>query len=161
MAATSLSDHLWAVTFLLAGIDALQRRRPVQAGVWWGLAIGTRMATVVLVVAAVVADAIGQRRSARPSRPAITAGAVALLVGAACFIPPWLSVGRTTDFLRRQFDYEGLTSLVGGWLVKNEIFLGVPAWLVVLVALPVLVAALRQWKALDGGSVRHPGGHWG
>ena len=56
IAATSLGDFVWALGLVLAGAVAAQRDRRVVAGVLFGLAIGCRASSVLLVVAWLLAE---------------------------------------------------------------------------------------------------------
>lgn len=143
IASTSLVDHVWALGFFAAGLDAAQRRRPVVAGLLWAAAISSRLATVVLVAAYVVAALPARQRERR----ALAAGALGLALGALAFVPAWLSVGRSRAFLENSFGSPSLVSLLGRWALKQELFLGLPALVLVVVALPVLVRTTRDRRA--------------
>ncbi len=140
IAATSMADHVWAVAFLLLGVDAIQRDRPLAAGIWWALAIGTRLASGVVVIAAVLAEVGTARDRDRASR-AVRALAIALVLGGAWFVPPWLWAGRSAHFLQNQFVFTGWLTTAGRWLVKHELFIGLPAAAVLLAGWRVVVSA--------------------
>ncbi|MEO7557029.1 MAG: hypothetical protein ABIV94_10560 [Acidimicrobiales bacterium] len=145
IAATSLADHVWALALLVVGIWLAQSKRPVLAGIGFGLSIATRLATGVLVAAYLVTAFRGcaERRSRRPTLvTAAAAGAVAL----ACFVPAWLSVGRSREFLRNELQFISVANSAGRWLVKNELVVGIPAWIVLLVGAPILWAGARRWR---------------
>ena len=159
IAATSLGDYLYALAFLLLGIDAAQRDHRVLAGLAFGTAIGFRSATGFLVAAYLLAEVTGgsidDDRTESPDRvraghwrATITTGLVTLLLGAAWFVPSWLSVGRTTQFLQNQLRAGPFFVMVGRWGVKNLAFFGVLTLLVLLVRSPVLVAALVRFREL-------------
>jgi hypothetical protein len=143
IAATSLADHLWGLAFLVGGIDARQRSRPWVAAVPWGLAIGCRASTGLLVAAVVLGEIVATRHVKRES---LVAAGGAALIGALLFIPSWLSVGRSSAFLDNALTWPGAVSLVGRWAVKHELFLGLPAVVVLLVGLGPLIAGLRRWR---------------
>ena len=75
IAATSLGDFAWALGLLLAGAVAARRDHRVLAGVLFALAIGCRLSTVFLVVAWLVAEQLGDRRTRAPVRSTIITGA--------------------------------------------------------------------------------------
>jgi len=142
--ATSLSDALWAIAFLLGGIEASQRRRPWLAGALWALAIGCRMATVLLVVAYLVAETVVRRRL---SRRTVVSGAVAGVLAVALFVPAWASAGRATNFLQNTFGSPTLPGLLGRWALRQALFVGLPALVVLAVGWGSLVDAARRWRS--------------
>ena len=99
VSATSLIDALWAIAFLLGGVEAAQRRRPWLAGTLWALAIGCRMATVLLVVAYLAADAI-LRRSCR-GRPWFPVSSPVFSVVRCSFLRGSRSAARPTSWRTR------------------------------------------------------------
>jgi hypothetical protein len=157
IAATSVGDYLWALAFLLVGIERFLARRPIVAGGLWALAIGCRASTVVLVAAFLVAELLATRRD---RVPVLVAGGMALLGAVVLFVPAWWSVGRDGDFLRAEFDWGGWITHVGRSLVKNVVVVGLFGAVVVLAGLSTLVAAARRWPsetlvrfALIGGAL--------
>jgi hypothetical protein len=142
VSATSLSDALWALAFLLGGIEVAQRKRPWLAGALFALAIGCRMATGLLVVAYLLAEVVVRRRLER--RTAI-AGGVALVAGAALFIPAWLSVGRSADFLQNSFGSPTVSGLFGRWVLKQALFIGFPALIVLAIGWRSVLDAARRF----------------
>jgi len=140
IAATSLADHLWALALLVTGIWLAQSERPVLAGIGFGLSIATRIATGVLVVAFLLPT----RR--RAHRPTLVTAATTAAVALACFVPSWLSAGRSREFLRNEFQFISLSNSAGRWLVKNELVLGIPGWVVLVAGAPILWAGVRRWR---------------
>ena len=69
IAATSLGDFVWALGLVLAGAVFASRDRRLVAGVLFGLAIGCRASSVLLVLAWFVAELIGRGRLAGPDAP--------------------------------------------------------------------------------------------
>ena len=159
IAATSLGDYLYALGFLLLGIDAAQRDHRVLAGLAFGTAIGFRSATGLLVAAYLLAEVTGRsidddpagdpdRTRAEHWRAIITTGVVTLALGAAWFVPAWLSVGRTTQFLQNQLRAGPFFVMVGRWGVKNVAFFGVLTLVILVVRSPVLLAAVARFRDL-------------
>ena len=95
IAGTSTGDFIWALAFFVWGALMHLQGRSVLAGVLFGLAIGSRSTTLLLVAAFLLAD--GWDRAHR--RRCLTTAALALPLGAAFFIPSWLSYHRTFEFL--------------------------------------------------------------
>ena len=159
VAATSLGDYLYALAFLLLGIVAAERDRRILAGLAFGLSIGFRSATGLLVAAYLLAELTGRSIDDDPAldaaairrrhvRAAALTGAVAGISAVVWFIPPWLSVGRTTQFLHNQLRAGAFLVMVGRWGVKNIAFFGVFLLVVLAVRAPVLVAAVARFREL-------------
>ena len=159
VAATSLGDYAYALAFLLCGMDAAQRQHRVLAGLSFGVSIGFRSATFLLVGAYLLAELTGASIDDDPYADAdetrrrrwvgaVTTGAVAAVVGLAWFIPPWLSVGRTTQFLQNQLRAGDFLLMLGRWGVKNMAFFGLVTIAVVLARAPVVLAAAARFRGL-------------
>lgn len=146
IAATSMGDFVWALALALAGAAAAQRDRRVVAGLLFGLAIGCRASTVLLVVAWLIAERSGASASrVSPRSVAVTAG-IALAVGVLCFVPPWLEAGRTMSFLENEFPFAGVGVHLGRWVVKNVAVVGPLAGVVLVVGLRQAVGGLARWR---------------
>lgn len=155
--ASSLGDYLYALGFLLLGIDAAQRDRRWWAAAAFGASIGFRSMTALLVAAYLLAEVTGAPASGddgdaeddpvgRPWADVIRTGAGAALIGLAWFIPPWLSVGRTARFLENQFQTGDIAVMIARWGVKNIAFFGLVTVVLLLIRAPVLWAAVRQFR---------------
>ena len=141
IAATSTGDFVWAVAFLVWAALALVADRPVVAGVLFALAIGTRLSSVFLVLAILVADGWARERRHRALRAAL----VALPLGALLYVPSWWAFNRSWAFLHTAEGWRGLANNLGRFTYKNYITFGPLFLVLMLVALPALVAALRRW----------------
>ena len=146
IAATSLGDFVWALALLLTGAVAARRDHRMVAGLLFALAIGCRLSTVLLVGAWLVAEQLGARDRRVAWRATAVTAAIALGVGALCFLPPWLSADRSLDFLDSGSDFAGLRVHLGRWAIKNVAFFGVLAAPVLLVGLPRLRRAWPSWR---------------
>ncbi len=144
MASTSLGDFVWSIGLLVAGAVAARRGHRASAGLLFGLAIGCRMSAAVLVLAWLLAERLGVP-TARWRATLVTV-AVTALAGAACFVPSWLWADRTFDFLDSGLGFDGVTSHVGRWGIKNLAFFGVLAVPVLLAGLPRLVRSAGAWR---------------
>jgi hypothetical protein len=142
IAGTSTGDFIWALAFFVWGALMHLQRRSVLAGVLFGLAIGSRSTTLLLVAAFLLAD--GWDRAHR--RRCLTTAAVALPLGAAFFIPSWLSYDRTFEFLNATEGWGGLANNVGRLAVKNYAAAGLALVVVLAFAAPALVRSLRRWN---------------
>lgn len=145
VAGTSTGDFVWALAFFVAGALVHLSARPYApgaAGVLFGLAIGSRATTALLAGALLVADGWAPERRRR----CLVAGAVGLAVGAALFVPSWLSADRTFAFLTTTEDWRGPLNNAGRLLVKNYAAAGLALTAVLAVAAPALVRSLRRWS---------------
>jgi Glycosyltransferase family 87 len=141
IAGTSTGDFIWALGFFVWGALVHLRSRSLLAGVLFGLAIGSRSTTLLLVVAFLVADGWDRAHRSR----CLTTAAVALPLGAALFIPSWLAYDRSFGFLTATEGWRGFANNVGRLAVKNYAAAGLALIVVVALALPALVRSLRRW----------------
>ncbi|MDE0802584.1 MAG: hypothetical protein OSA99_04595 [Acidimicrobiales bacterium] len=154
VAATSLGDYTYALAFVLVGIHAAQRDHRVIAGLAFAVSIGFRSGAALLGAAYLLAEVSGggdlddDEPSARRWQAALTTGAVTVVVGLSFFVPPWLSVGRTAQFLQNQFQRGDLVVMVARWGVKNVAFFGLVTLVVLVVRSPTLLQPLRRFSEL-------------
>jgi hypothetical protein len=142
IAGTSTGDFVWALAFFVWAALAHLRDRSLLAGVLFALAIGSRGTTALLVVAFLVAD--GWARAHR--RRSLTAGALALPLGAALYIPSWLAFDRTFGFMTATEGWRSWSNNIGRLVVKNYAASGLVLAVVVALAVPALVRSLRHWS---------------
>ena len=141
ISATSTGDFIWAVAFFVWAALWHLRDRPVVAGALFALAIGTRLSSVFLVLAFLVADGWERERRSRCLRTL----AVTLPVGALLYLPPWLAYGRSAELLETAEGWRSFGNNLGRFAYKNYVSAGTLFLVLVLVAVPALVAALRRW----------------
>jgi hypothetical protein len=142
IAATSTVDFVLATALVAAAAVALRRGSWFVAGAFGGLAIGTRMSTVLLVIAMAVAEATGRQRSVER---AVRLLAVAAAVSVLAFVPPFLAAGESLAFAQNDFATGSPANHLGRALVKNVAYLGPYAAVVLLLTLPALWAVRRDW----------------
>lgn len=147
LATTSLGDFVWALGLGLGGATAAHRGRRVLAGLLFGLAVGCRLSTLILVVGWLVAERLGDRSHRPPWRASAVTAAVVGVVGVAAFVPAWLDAGRSLDFLGHQPAFPGIGLNLGRWAVKNAAVIGVPAGIVFLLGIRRGFGALARWQA--------------
>jgi hypothetical protein len=98
---------------------------------------------VVLIAAAVIADAIGDRIRARR---ALIAAAIAAVVGLVCYVPGFLSAGGSLAFAQNDFRTAGPAVMLGRAAAKDLYFFGPFAAVVLIIAVPALARALPAWR---------------
>ena len=147
IAATSLGDFTWALGFVLAGAVVSQRGQSRAAGVLFGLAVGCRASSVLLILAWMVAQRTGDPAERAPLAETMRTLVVAGGLGLLWFVPPWLEADRTRAFLDNELDIAGLGAHLGRWATKNVAVIGVLAGVVLLSGARGLAGALRRWSS--------------
>ncbi len=141
IATTSTGDFIWALAFFVWAALLHVRGRPLPAGVLFALAIGTRLSSVFLIAAFMVAD--GWARDRR--RPCLRTLAVAVPLGVLLYVPSWLAYDRSAEFLETAEGWRSFGNNLGRFVYKNYVTAGALFVVVVLIATPALVVALRRW----------------
>lgn len=146
IAATSLNDATWALGLALGGCAATARGNRTLGAVLFGLATGCRASTLVLAVAWVVAERLGDRTT-RPSWRA--SGWTVGVLGASattCFVPSWWVAGRSLSFLDLDIDFVGWAAHLGRWGIKNLVVITVPGVVALALAVPSLLRSAARWS---------------
>jgi hypothetical protein len=144
IAASSTVDFCWALAFALLAANLLRRDQPVAAGVLAALAIGSRAASVLLVLALVVAELTdGTDRR----RPALTTAAIAAAGGALLYVPSFLAAGSSLAFAQNEFSTSSPLVQLGRFAVKNLYLVGPFAAVVLALTVPSVLQVLRGWRA--------------
>src|SRR3546814_5741638 len=146
MAATSLGDCVWALGLVLGGALAASRDRRLLAGVMFGLALGCRSSSALVVAAWLLAERTGKSDQRVPWSATLRTAAVAGVVGLLCFVPPWLQADRTLQFLDSGLGFEGFGINAGRWAVKNAAVIGIPAGIVMIIGIPRILGAVARWN---------------
>jgi hypothetical protein len=141
IAATSTGDFIWAAMFFVWGALVHLRGRSLAAGVLFALAIGSRMSTLVVVAAFLVADGWEPRNRRRCVRSLLVLAPLAVLL----YVPAWLSFDRTFEFLNYGEGYRGFANHLGRFLYKNFVVAGLVFIALVATAGSALLASLRRW----------------
>ncbi len=143
VAATSLADFVWALGFLLAAawVLRLDRPRPWLAGALAALSVGCRAATLLLVVALLVAEAWD---GAAGRRRAVIVGATTAALGALLYLPAYRAAGGLS-FARNDFRSYSLFVSAGRFAAKDLYLLGPFAIIALLVALPRVLRLFGRW----------------
>src|SRR5918997_3941390 len=138
---TQTADFMYASAFFTWGALALVRGRPVPAGILFALTLGSRSSSLLLVTALLVAVAwdAGHRRRT------FLATAIAVPAAALLYVPVWLSYDRSLDFLDATDGWVSLPNNLARFLLKNYAVAGVALVVVLAVAAPALIRALRNW----------------
>ncbi|HEY6697945.1 MAG TPA: hypothetical protein VIZ67_06960 [Acidimicrobiales bacterium] len=141
IAATSTGDFIWAAMFFVWGALFHLRDRSLPAGVLFSLAIGSRMSTLFIVAAFLVADGWDPPNRRRCVRSLLVAAPLSVLL----YVPSWLAFDRTFEFLNYGQGYRGFANHLGRFLYKNFIVAGLVLIGLVAIAGPALLASLGRW----------------
>jgi hypothetical protein len=164
ISSTGVADFIWALVFFVWGAlfhlrtgtstssttddgdgegrgGWLAGREGLVAGVLFALSIGSRMSTGFLIAAFLVADGWDPANRRRCVRTAL----VAAPLGALMYVPSWLAFDRSLQFLQNSEGYRSFGNNLGRFVYKNYATAGPVLLVVLLVAVPALVTALRHW----------------
>jgi hypothetical protein len=142
IAATSTVDFCWALAFLVLAAVAVRDGRPVVGGTLAALAVGARGSTLALVAALVLAEALedgGRRRAA-------VLAAVAAAGSALIYLPSLVAAEGSLAFAQNDVPTSTFFVQAGRFAAKDLYFFGPFAAVVLLLAVPSAVAALRRWR---------------
>ncbi len=142
IAATSTGDFIWAAMFFVWGALLHLRSHSLAAGVLFSLAIGSRMSTVLVVAAFLVADGWEPANRRRCVRSLLVAAPLAVLM----YVPSWLAFDRSFEFLNYGQGYRGFANHLGRFLYKNFVVAGLVLIGLVAAAVPSLLASLKRWR---------------
>jgi NADH:ubiquinone oxidoreductase subunit K len=143
----STIDYVWAVALMLAATSLLIEERPVLAGLVLGLAIGVRLSSVLFVGALGLAHLLTTPREhwMRIIFPAAIAG----VTGAVLYVPAFVHVGYSMDFLTYGIGDWGWQGYLGRFVYKNIYFFGLQTTVALLVIGPLALRSWRNLRAVD------------
>lgn len=142
IAATSTADYVFALLFLVLAARALRHDHAVLAGIAGAAAMGCRVGSITLLLALAVAEACVGRAHLRR---VLVAGAVAAGLTLVVFVPSFVEAGGLS-FAENDFSASSPLVQLGRTAAKDLLVLGIPTTLLVLAALPALIAAIRRWS---------------
>ena len=175
IAATSTTDYLFGLAFVVLAALAIRNDRPVAAGLLAAAAMGCRIGSAMLIVALLLAELTERRPVIAPGqhddgpddrvahltdgrrhdeasagrRPGVTRVVIAAAVAAAgtvvVFIPSFVEAGGLS-FAQNDFSTSSPLVQLGRAAVKDLALLGPVASVVALLALPAVLRALRTWR---------------
>ena len=156
IAATSTTDYLPALAFVVGAALAVRSGRPVWAGLAAALAMGCRVGSATLLVALVVAEVVVLAGPRPPEveptsradrfRPLLTFAVVALIGTAIAYLPSYLQA-HGLSFAQNDFSTSSPFVQLGRAVIKDVTLLGTLGSLALLAAVPSVIGALRRWSA--------------
>lgn len=152
IAATSTADYVFALAFIVWGAVALRSQHPIWAGVAFALAMGCRVGSATLILAALVAE-VTQPAGAVEATSSISARrrgiALAAVVGAAgtafLFVPSYLAAGGLS-FAQNDFSSVSPLNALGRAAVKDLTLFGAVTAVLLVGTIPALWAAVKHWR---------------
>lgn len=143
VAGTSMVDFMWAVALVLVGANLQLSHRFAPAVVFYVLAAGCRLSTLVLVGSVLVADLWSPPDH---RRRVVLLGVATGLATALVYLPPFFEFG--IDFLRSDVPTSALLVQIGRFGAKNTFFFGPIMIGLVLWHLPRMLRLLPDvWTA--------------
>lgn len=144
IAATSTTDYLFALAFVVLAALALRSDRTVLAGALAAASMGSRIGSALLVLALLAAE-LGEDDRVAARRRVLATGLTAAGVTLALFVPSWLEAGGLA-FAQNDFSTSSPLVQLGRATAKDLTLLGPVASLVALAAVPAVATALRTWR---------------
>ena len=152
IAATSTTDYLFALAFIVGATLALRADRAVLAGVLAALAMGSRIGSVSLIAALLIADMTNhpESQAGDPGWRTVwrRSGLMALVaVGGTVllFVPSFIQANGLA-FAQNDFSTSSVVVQLGRAGAKDLMLLGTLGSLAALAAVPALIVALRTWR---------------
>ena len=152
IAATSTIDYVLALALLIWSALLLRTGRLVWSGVLAGLAMGSRVGSIMLIAAMLLAELTDDTSSlsrgqirAWPWRRIVTAGTAMVVTTVLLFIPSFVEAGGFA-FAQNNFATSAPLVMLGRAAVKILALLGLVASIVSLLAVPAVARALRGWR---------------
>jgi hypothetical protein len=141
VASTYTIDYFFALGFLLIGYMLLTKKRYLIAGIFWGLAIGTRMSSSLFII--VWLFTYFRNQEADRNSCLLSVG-ISAIIGASFFILPFLYAGCTFAFFTHYLGYWNLIGHLSRFVFKNVYFWGLQTSLVFLFNLAFILKSLRK-----------------
>ncbi len=147
IAATSTTEYLFALGFVVLAALALRADRAVLTGLLAGAAMGCRVGSALLVASLFLAEITDPDRAARAAarRRVFVSACTAALATALVFTPSIIHAGGLS-FAQNDFATSSIFVQLGRAAVKDLTLLGPVASLVLLATVPALWAAVSGWR---------------
>ena len=146
IAATSTTEYLFALAFVVLAALALRADRAVLAGALAGAAMGCRVGSALLVASFLLAELTEPDQAGRVAARSrvLLATVSATVITIAVFIPSFIEAGGLA-FAQNDFSTSSVLVQFGRAAVKDLTLLGPVATVVLLAAVPALWVTLKTW----------------
>ena len=143
IAATSTADYVFALVFSVLAALAIRSDRAVLAGLLAAAAMGSRVGSITLILALLIAE-LGSGDGAR--RRVLTTALVGAGATLIVFVPSVIEAGGLA-FAQNDFSASSPLVQLGRAAAKDLLLLGIPTVIVGLACLPAVIAAIRTWSS--------------
>lgn len=140
-ASTSTIDYLWALGFLFIGYALLIKSRYLLAGIFWGLAIGARLSSVLFISVLLFAYFFNKKQD--KNKVLLSVG-ISAIIGAIFYILPFLHASCTFGFFTY---YIGKWNWIGHltrFVYKNIYFWGLQTSVLFLLLSSLIINGLKR-----------------
>ncbi len=137
---TSTIDFIWALGCFMMGFRLWLDNRYFGAATMLGLAVGTRLSSILLAGPLLIWELIEHPREAQ----LWMAAALATAIGATLYIPEFLASGYSFEFLTYYIGEWTVTGHVARFIYKNVYFWGLPPALFFLAIAPLMIRELAR-----------------
>jgi hypothetical protein len=138
---TCTIDYMWALALLFAGYMFLKKKNYVLAGILTGLSVGTRLSSVVFVVALLTSYVLARE----PDKDKVIFSVIiSVMVGAVLYLPSFVYVGGNLKFLTYDMGQMNWFGRVARFVYKNIYFLGLQTFVALLFTVPFIVRGFKQ-----------------
>ncbi len=140
-ASTFTIDYLWALAFLLIGYTLLTKSRYLLAGIFWGLAIGARLPSVLFIIVLLFAYFFNKKPD---KNKVLLSVCISAIIGIICYIPPFLYAGCTFGFFTYYMGQWNWIGHLSRFVYKNIYFWGLQTCIAFLSLAFLIINSLKR-----------------
>jgi hypothetical protein len=136
IAASSTTDHMWALLASVIAVECLIKNSPGSGGLWAGIAGALRLGSLPTLAGAAVAKLAIERHLSAWNRWIFLAVPIAAVLLLAAYLPSWWLVGRDLSFLQGYLGDASMWSTkmhAGRFVYKTVYLFGLPGFLILCV----------------------------
>lgn len=141
VASTFTIDYLWALGFLLIGYTLVTKSRYILAGIFWGLAIGTRLSSVLFVSVLLFAYFFNKKQD---KNKVLLSVCISAIIGAIFYILPFLHAGCTFGFFTYYIGEWNWIGHLARFVYKNIYFWGLQTCIAFLSLSFLMINGLKR-----------------
>ncbi len=141
VASTFTIDYIFALGFLFIGYTLLVKRRYILAGIFWALAIGSRIVSILFITTLLLAYFLTKE----PDRfKVLLSAGISAIIGAGFYIPSFLYTGRTFGFLTYGMGKWNWIGHLSRFVYKNTYFWGLQTCIAFLSLSFLIINGLKR-----------------
>lgn len=138
---TCTIDYVWALALILIGYTLWNRKNYVGAGVLLGLSIGTRLSSILFVIAFAVSSFL-TRETGR--KEILLTAIISIGIGALLYIPSFVWAGYSLRFLTYAIGDWDWIGYLARFVYKNIYFWGLQTALALLFLAPWMIKRIKR-----------------